>query len=77
MIPVNFLYEIVLHTCNCILTCYSKGISNSALPYSRSVPTWLKLTVDDVKEHIFKLAKKGLNPSQIGECVIYIFLILF
>lgn len=27
---------------------------------------WLKLTSDDVKEQIFKLAKKGLTPSQIG-----------
>ncbi|RXN21608.1 40S ribosomal S13 [Labeo rohita] len=36
------------------------------MPYRRSVPTWLKLTSDDVKEQIFKLAKKGLTPSQIG-----------
>merc|ERR1712131_303990 len=43
-----------------------KGISQSALPYRRSVPTWLKLASDDVKERIFKLAKKGLTPSQIG-----------
>lgn len=27
---------------------------------------WLKLSPDEVKEQIFKLAKKGLNPSQIG-----------
>ncbi|XP_064474283.1 small ribosomal subunit protein uS15 [Ornithodoros turicata] len=46
--------------------CGGKGISQSALPYRRSVPTWLKLTADDVKEHIYKLAKKGLTPSQIG-----------
>lgn len=46
--------------------CSGKGISQSALPYRRSVPTWLKLTPDDVKEHIYKLAKKGLTPSQIG-----------
>uniref|UniRef100_A0A2K6R3Y8 Small ribosomal subunit protein uS15 n=1 Tax=Rhinopithecus roxellana TaxID=61622 RepID=A0A2K6R3Y8_RHIRO len=39
-----------------------KGLSQSALPYRRSVPTWLKLTSDD----IYKLAKKGLTPSQIG-----------
>lgn len=45
---------------------FSKGISQSALPYRRSVPTWLKLSSDDVKEQIFKLAKKGLTPSQIG-----------
>ncbi|CAB3369043.1 small ribosomal subunit protein uS15 [Cloeon dipterum] len=43
-----------------------KGISKSALPYRRGVPTWLKLTSDEVKEHIKKLGKKGLTPSQIG-----------
>jgi small subunit ribosomal protein S13e len=43
-----------------------KGISSSALPYRRSVPTWLKLSPDEVKEQIYKLAKKGLTPSQIG-----------
>uniref|UniRef100_T1J128 Small ribosomal subunit protein uS15 n=1 Tax=Strigamia maritima TaxID=126957 RepID=T1J128_STRMM len=43
-----------------------KGISKSALPYRRSVPTWLKLTSEDVVEQICKLAKKGLTPSQIG-----------
>ncbi|XP_059089707.1 small ribosomal subunit protein uS15 [Tigriopus californicus] len=43
-----------------------KGISQSALPYRRSVPNWLKLTPEDVKEQIQKLAKKGLTPSQIG-----------
>ncbi|CAH1786737.1 unnamed protein product [Owenia fusiformis] len=43
-----------------------KGISQSALPYRRSVPTWLKLTSEDVKEQIYKLSKKGLTPSQIG-----------
>uniref|UniRef100_A0A4X2L9X2 Small ribosomal subunit protein uS15 N-terminal domain-containing protein n=1 Tax=Vombatus ursinus TaxID=29139 RepID=A0A4X2L9X2_VOMUR len=43
-----------------------KGPSQSALPYHRSVPTWLKLTSDDMKEQIYKLAKKCLTPSQIG-----------
>ncbi|XP_041067736.1 40S ribosomal protein S13-like [Carcharodon carcharias] len=43
-----------------------KGLSQSALPYRRSVPTWLKLTSNDVKEQIYKLAKKRLTPSQIG-----------
>lgn len=43
-----------------------KGISNSALPYRRSVPTWLKLTSADVEAQIVKLARKGLRPSQIG-----------
>merc|ERR1739838_1140322 len=43
-----------------------KGISQSALPYRRSVPNWLKLSNDEVREQIFKLAKKGLPPYQIG-----------
>ena len=43
-----------------------KGIPGSALPYRRSVPTWLILSSEDAKEQIFKLAKKGLTPSQIG-----------
>jgi len=43
-----------------------KGISQSALPYRRSIPTWLKMSQEDVKEQIYKLAKKGLRPSQIG-----------
>lgn len=69
---------------------YSKGISQSALPYRRTVPNvssvhavwlarwththtsllsctqWLKSSPEEVKEHIYKLAKKGLTPSQIG-----------
>jgi small subunit ribosomal protein S13e len=36
-----------------------KGLSQSALPYLRSIPTWLKL-------QICKLAKRGQTPSQIG-----------
>ncbi|XP_003387500.1 PREDICTED: 40S ribosomal protein S13 [Amphimedon queenslandica] len=43
-----------------------KGISKSSLPYRRSVPTWLKLSPEEVKEQIYKLAKKGMTPSQIG-----------
>uniref|UniRef100_A0A1B6M5R0 Small ribosomal subunit protein uS15 n=1 Tax=Graphocephala atropunctata TaxID=36148 RepID=A0A1B6M5R0_9HEMI len=43
-----------------------KGISQSALPYRRSVPTWLKHSPEDVKDQIYKLAKKGMTPSQIG-----------
>merc|ERR1739849_39116 len=43
-----------------------KGMGQSALPYRRSVPQWLKITSDEVKDQIFKLAKKGLTPSQIG-----------
>ncbi|XP_043835634.1 40S ribosomal protein S13-like [Dromiciops gliroides] len=43
-----------------------KCLSQLILLYSCSVPTWLKLTLDDMKEQIYKRAKKGLPPSQIG-----------
>ena len=43
-----------------------KGISASALPYSRTPPAWLKVTPEQVVDQICKLAKKGATPSQIG-----------
>ncbi len=43
-----------------------KGISKSALPYKRSPGSWVKATAAQVEEHVNKLAKKGLTPSQIG-----------
>merc|ERR1712232_764600 len=43
-----------------------KGIASSATPYRRRAPTWLKMKSEDVCDHICKLAKKGLTPSQIG-----------
>ena len=43
-----------------------KGISSSAIPYSRAPPAWLKTTPDQVVDQICKLAKKGQSPSQIG-----------
>lgn len=43
-----------------------KGISASALPYSRNPPSWLKTTPEQVVEQICKLARKGATPSQIG-----------
>ncbi|THG93170.1 hypothetical protein EW026_g7992 [Hermanssonia centrifuga] len=43
-----------------------KGISSSALPYRRTPPSWLKTSPEDVVDHIGKLARKGLTPSQIG-----------
>lgn len=46
---------------------FRKGISQSALPYRRAVPNWLKLSKEDVEDQIVKLAKKGLTPSQIGK----------
>ena len=43
-----------------------KGISASAIPYSRNPPSWLKTSPEAVEEQICKLAKKGATPSQIG-----------
>ena len=43
-----------------------KGIAKSAKPYKRTPPTWLKVTTAEVNEHVCKLAKKGVKPSQIG-----------
>jgi len=43
-----------------------KGISASAMPYKRRAPSWQKIKPEDVIDHICKLAKKGLTPSQIG-----------
>ncbi|KAI9680955.1 MAG: ribosomal 40S subunit protein S13 [Trizodia sp. TS-e1964] len=43
-----------------------KGISASAIPYSRTPPAWLKTTPNQVVDQICKLAKKGATPSQIG-----------
>lgn len=42
-----------------------KGISKSALPYKRAPPSWLKITPEQVEEHVNKLAKRGLTPSQV------------
>lgn len=43
-----------------------KGISKSSLPYKRSPPSWLKISAQEVTDHVCKLAKKGLTPSQVG-----------
>merc|ERR1712003_348564 len=45
---------------------HGKGMASSALPYRRKPPTWVKMKTEDVCDHICKLAKKGLTPSQIG-----------
>ena len=45
------------------------------MPYRRSVPSWLKLNAEDVKEQIKKLGKKGMTPSQIGKLIIFFFYI--
>jgi hypothetical protein len=43
-----------------------KGISKSSLPYKRAPPSWLKVTPTQVEDHVCKLAKKGLTPSQVS-----------
>ena len=42
-----------------------KGIASSALPYKRTPPSWLKVTASQVEDHVNKLAKRGLTPSQV------------
>ena len=60
----------VLHRRNLVnmgrLHSKGKGISASAIPYSRQVPTWFKSTPETVVDNICKLARKGATPSQIG-----------
>jgi small subunit ribosomal protein S13e len=43
-----------------------KGIAGSSLPYKRSAPKWQKATPEEVSDQIFKFARKGMTPSQIG-----------
>ena len=43
-----------------------KGIARRCLPYRKTPPSWLEVSVSDLCDQIVKLAKKGLHPSQIG-----------
>ena len=43
-----------------------KGIARRSLPYRRTPPSWLEVSVDELCDQIVKLAKKGMHPSQIG-----------
>eukprot|EP01036_Dinobryon_divergens_P032723 gene32723-42374_t len=43
-----------------------KGIASSSLPYKRNPAAWLKVSPSQVEDHVNKLAKRGLTPSQIG-----------
>jgi len=43
-----------------------KGISRSALPFKRSVPTWCKTPATDIVKTILQFSRKGMMPSQIG-----------
>uniref|UniRef100_A0A8D2GSF0 Small ribosomal subunit protein uS15 N-terminal domain-containing protein n=1 Tax=Urocitellus parryii TaxID=9999 RepID=A0A8D2GSF0_UROPR len=45
-----------------------KDLCLSALSSHHIIPTWLKLTSEDTKEHIYKPAEVGLTPSQIWVC---------
>lgn len=42
------------------------GIAAPCIPYKRTAPAWFKKTAEEVEDHICRLAKKGLTPSQIG-----------
>ncbi len=43
-----------------------KGKSRRCLPFKKSPPSWLQVSVSDLVEKIIKLARKGMTPSQIG-----------
>ena len=43
-----------------------KGISASAMPFKRRPPSWLQISSASLGEQIVKLARKGMQPSQIG-----------
>ena len=44
-----------------------KGIASSSLPYKRNPAAWLKVSPSQVEDHVNKLAKRGLTPSQVSE----------
>eukprot|EP00461_Guttulinopsis_vulgaris_P001317 UN01317 len=43
-----------------------KGMAKRSLPYRRQAPAWSKADAKVIKEEIFKMARKGFLPSQIG-----------
>ena len=43
-----------------------KGIARRCLPYRKAAPSWVQISSNDLVEQIYKLAKKGSSPSQIG-----------
>lgn len=51
---------------SCLAHDLTSFLAASALPYKRSPPKWVKATPTDVADQIFKLARKGMTPSQIG-----------
>lgn len=45
---------------------HSRGKSQSLRPTSRTAPSWLSYSTDELRALITKLSKEGLGPSQIG-----------
>ena len=43
-----------------------KGIARRCLPYRKAAPSWIDISSNDLVEQIYKMAKKGASPSQIG-----------
>lgn len=60
---ISFSQQLTNHS---LFFYFSKGISDSAIPYRRTPASWFKTPVGEIKDTICKLAKKGLTPSQIG-----------
>jgi small subunit ribosomal protein S15 len=42
------------------------GKSHQTRPLSKSAPTWVTATPDEVRSAVVKLAKEGMTPSKIG-----------
>jgi len=64
--PLSAIYLEFPHSAPELRILHLKFTASSALPYRRAPPSWLKTSPQDVVEHISKLARKGLTPSQIG-----------
>jgi small subunit ribosomal protein S15 len=45
---------------------HTHGKSHSIRPTSKSAPTWLNVTPDQVSSLVLKMAKDGMSPSGIG-----------
>ncbi len=54
-----------------------KGISASVIPYSRTVPSWLKTTAESVEESIVRLSKvrRAMSHSTALDCSILTMLV--
>lgn len=59
-------YKRMILTVSLVFLTWYPLSASSSLPYRRSQPSWSKVTPEEVCDQIFKLARRGLGPSQIG-----------